>query len=69
VILMTAQRNGLFEIYYRNSYPFKAFSPEIKINMRKLLQKGQHDQHIIPSATIPLNGATSSPIGQMKKWI
>ncbi|SDB19390.1 hypothetical protein SAMN02910293_01871, partial [Streptococcus henryi] len=43
--------------------------PEIKINMRKLLQKGQHDQHIIPSATIPLNGATSSPIGQMKKWI
>ena len=69
VILMTAQRNGLFELYYRNSYPFRTFSPEIKINMRKLLQKGQHDQHVIPSATIPLNGATSSPIGQMKKWI
>ena len=69
VILLTALRNKNFKECYRRSHQEASFSPNIKISMRKILKKTEHEPHTIPQAQIPLNGSTSSPIGQLKKRI
>lgn len=69
VAIMTAQKNGIFEALYRSSSPYQAFSDRLKITMRQVLKKLPHEPHCIPRASIALNGATSTPIGQLKKWI
>lgn len=68
-ILLTAQRNGVFEDLYRQSSPYHEFSPEIATSVSKFLKKVPHQEHTIPCANIPLNGASSSPIGHLRKWI
>ena len=69
VAIMTAQKNGTFEALYRSSSPHQAFSDDLVISMRQVLKKRQHEPHRVPRASITLNGATSTPIGQLKKWI
>lgn len=68
-ILLTALRNHDFKDRYRASHQEVLFSSEIRVNMRQILKKANHDAHTIPQAKIALNGATSTPIGQLKKWI
>ena len=68
-LLLTAVRNKDFKDRYHQSHPETAFSPAVKILMRQILKKGEHQPHTIPQAHIALNGATSTPIGQLKKWI
>lgn len=68
-ILLTALRNQDFKERYRASHQEVLFSPDIKVHMRRILKKAEHVTHTIPQATIALNGATSTPIGQLKKWI
>ena len=68
-LLLTAVRNKDFKDRYHQSHPETAFSPAVKILMRQILKKGEHQPHTIPQAYIALNGATSTPIGQLKKWI
>ncbi|BCP62642.1 hypothetical protein RJW51_04975 [Streptococcus parasuis] len=53
----------------RSSSPHQAFSDDLVISMRQVLKKLQHEPHRVPRASITLNGATSTPIGQLKKWI
>lgn len=69
VAIMTAQKNGTFEALYRNSSPHQVFSNKVAISMRQVLKKLPHELHRVPQASIALNGATSTPIGQLKKWI
>ncbi|HEM3628602.1 TPA: hypothetical protein U1C31_000842 [Streptococcus suis] len=66
---MTAQKNGTFKALYRRSSPYQAFSDDLAISMRQVLKKLPHEAHRVPQASITLNGATSTPIGQLKKWI
>lgn len=67
--LLTALRNKDFKERYRDSHPDMVFSPAIQVSLRKILKRSKHEVHIVPPAIITLNGATSSPIGQLKKWI
>lgn len=67
--LLTAKRNGTFEQLYRASHAHKVFEPEVGMSSAKALKKVKHEEHTIPTASITLNGATSTPIGQLKKWI
>ncbi|HEL1178806.1 DDE transposase [Streptococcus equi subsp. zooepidemicus SzAM60] len=69
VAIMTSMKNGTFEALYRSRTPYQPFNDEITISMRRVLKKLSHEPHRIPQASIALNGATSSPIGQLKKWI
>ena len=69
VTLLTALRNGNFKTRYRKSHQEVIFSSEVKNSMRKILKQAKHQAHRIPQAQIALNGATSTPIGQLKKWI
>ncbi|HEL1661369.1 TPA: hypothetical protein TXN53_000899 [Streptococcus suis] len=49
----------------------KSFLPldKVAISMRQVLKKLPHEPHRVPQASIALNGATSTSIGQLKKWI
>ncbi|HEM2543032.1 TPA: ISLre2 family transposase [Streptococcus suis] len=69
VAIMTAQKNGTFESLYRSSSPHQVFSDKVAISMRQVLKKLPHEPHRVPQASIALDGATSTPIGQLKKWI
>ncbi|HEL2218850.1 TPA: hypothetical protein TYI97_001440 [Streptococcus suis] len=69
VTIMTAQKNGIFEALYRSSSPHQVFSDKVAISMRQVLKKLPPEPHRVPQASIALNGATSTPIGQLKKWI
>lgn len=69
VAIMTAQKNGTFESLYRSSSPHQVFSDDVSISMRRVLKQIPHEPHRVPQASIALNGATSTPIGQLKKWI
>lgn len=69
VAIMTAQKNGTFEALYRNSSPHQVFSNKVAISMHQVLKKLPHEPHRVPQVSIALNGATSTPIGQLKKWI
>lgn len=67
--LLTALRNGNFKARYRASHQEVIFRPDVEISMRKILKQANHHPHTIPQARIALNGATSTPIGQLKKRI
>ncbi|HGK7331836.1 TPA: hypothetical protein ACJ51R_001044 [Streptococcus suis] len=69
VAIMTTQKNGTFKALYRSSSPHQAFSDVLVISMRQVLKKLQHEPHRVPQASIALNGVTSTPIGQLMKWI
>ncbi|MGT2787465.1 hypothetical protein ACVRX5_08135, partial [Streptococcus loxodontisalivarius] len=69
VAIMTARKNGFFEALYRSSSVYQSFSEEVNVSMRQVLKKSAQTPHRIPQASIALAAATSSPIGQLKKWI
>lgn len=69
VAIMKAQKNGTFKTLYRSFSPYQAFSDDVAISMRQVLKKLPHEPHRVPQASIALTGATSTPIGQLKKWI